>query len=316
MYHNILVPLDGSTFGEHALPLALNLAQKSGATLHLTHVLLPLSAIFADAPPFVNSEAEGRLLDEQKSNRKAYLSAAATRLTSAGAVRVETALLEGDVVDMIRKQAVDTAADLVVMSTHGYGPFTRFWLGSIADELVRGPLAAPLLLIRPGDGAADLKNLSNVKDVLLPLDGSPLAEQMVNPAAAMAEAACAELTLLRVIKPLVPVTVPIEGQEFGHMIQGLVAQMETLQEKIRKEAQEYLTKVAEPLRQRGLKVKTCVETDEAPAPAILRHAQSVDIVALATHGYRGLSRLFLGSVADKVVRGAHLPVLVWRPKEI
>ena len=53
-----------------------------------------------------------------------------------------------------------------------------------------------------------------------------------------------------------------------------------------------------------------------PAKAILRHAGSVDMVALATHGYRGLSRLFLGSVADKVIRSAQVPVLVVKPKKV
>ena len=315
MYRNILVPLDGSTFGEHALPLALALARKSGATLQLAHVLLPLSAVFADAPPFVNSAVEGQLFEQQKASQRNYLDGAAKRLTDAGAAHLQTTLLEGDVVDALRTHATTVAADLMVMSTHGYGPFTRFWLGSVADEVSRGPLVAPLLLIRPGEGGENLQQPPALKRLLLPLDGSHLAEQMVEPAARLAQTAGAEVTLLRVIKPLVPVMVPVEGQTFDHMVQGLVAQTETLQEKIRKEAQDYLKTLAEPLRQRGLTVHTCVEAEEAPTQAILRHAHAVDLVAMATHGYRGLSRLFLGSVADKVIRGAHVPVLVWRPKE-
>jgi len=316
MYRHILVPLDGSTFGEHALPLALNLARKSGATLHLTHVLLPLSAVYADAPPFVNSAVEGRLLQQQKDGQLAYLEATARRLTAAGAPKVESSLREGDVVEAIRAEANAVGADLVVMSTHGYGPFTRFWLGSVADELAREPDHSPLLLVRPGEGEANLDSGPAIKNVLLPLDGSPLAEQMIEPVANMAQSIGAELTLLRVIKPLVPVSVPVEGQTFGHMVQGMVAQMETLQEKIRKEAQDYLAKIAEPLRQRGIRVQTRIETDEAPAPAILRHADAVDVVALATHGYHGLSRMFHSNVADKVVRGAQVPVMVWCPKEV
>ncbi len=70
------------------------------------------------------------------------------------------------------------------------------------------------------------------------------------------------------------------------------------------------------MEQRGLTVHELVEAEESATAAILRTARAADLVALATHGYRGLSRLFLGSVADKVIRGAHVPVLVWRPKEV
>jgi nucleotide-binding universal stress UspA family protein len=316
MYRNIFVPLDGSTFGEHALPLALEVARRSKATLHLTHVLLPISAVFAEAPPFVSGAVEGRLLQEQKATQQKYLDGAARRLTAAGAPRVQTALLGGDVAETLRKQAAEVGAELMVMSTHGYGPFTRFWLGSVADELVRSTLPAPLILVRPGEDAMDLAKPPPLKRVLLPLDGSKLAEQMIEPAAVFAQTAGAELTLLRVIKPLLPTTPAVEGQTFGHMVQGLLAQTQALQEKIRAEARDYLTAAAEPLRKRGLTVQVCVEADESPAPAILRHARNADLVALATHGYRGLSRLFLGSVADKIVRGAQVPVMAWRPKEV
>ena len=225
-----------------------------------------------------------------------------------------TALLEGDVAESIRKRTAEVGADLVVMSTHGYGPFTRFWLGSTADELVRGPLAAPLVVVRPQEGELVLNAPPPLARVLLPLDGSKLAEQMVEPAARMAQTAGARLMLLRVIKPLLPTAVPVEGQTFGHMVEGLLTQTEQLQEKIRTEAQDYLTGIAEPLRGRGSRVDVFVEADEVPTAAILRHTHPDDVVALATHGYRGLSRLFLGSVADKVVRAAHVPVMVWRPQ--
>src|SRR4051794_19083275 len=133
MFRNIVVPLDVSTFGEHALPMALELARKSGATLHLTHVLLPLGAVFADTPPFVNPSLEAQLRERQQSPRQAYLDAPAPRLRNAGAPSVKTALLDGDIPEMIRHEVEAVQADLVVMSTHGHGPFTRFWLGSAAD---------------------------------------------------------------------------------------------------------------------------------------------------------------------------------------
>jgi nucleotide-binding universal stress UspA family protein len=81
------------------------------------------------------------------------------------------------------------------------------------------------------------------------------------------------------------------------------------------EARDYLERVAAPLRESGLTVGSRVDVAEQPATAILHDAVPpvIDLVALETHGRRGLSRLFLGSVADKVIRGVHMPVLVHRP---
>ena len=122
MYHNILVPLDGSTFGEHALPLALDLARKSGATLHLTHVLLPLGTAFADAPPFVSGTVEGELLEQQKAGQAGVPRRRRPALADGRCRRAsQTALLGGAVADAIRHRAAEVRADLMVMATHGYG---------------------------------------------------------------------------------------------------------------------------------------------------------------------------------------------------
>ena len=82
-----------------------------------------------------------------------------------------------------------------------------------------------------------------------------------------------------------------------------------------REAEVYLDRIAGRLRERGLRIRTRVAVDDHPAAAILHEAQALqaDLIALETHGRRGLSRLILGSVTDKVVRGAHAPVLVHRP---
>jgi nucleotide-binding universal stress UspA family protein len=313
MFRSILVPLDVSTFGEHALPMALELARKSGATLHLTHVLLPLGAVFADAPPFVNPSVEAQLRQRQQSSQQAYLEATATRLRKLGAPVVTTTVLDGDIPEMLHHQVEVVGADLVVMATHGHGPFTRFWLGSVADALMRS-LTVPLLLVRPGEDPPDLNAPPPLGRVLVPLDGSPLAEKMVEPAGGLAKLVGAEMTLLRTINPLPPPPTAVAGQTFGHMMDGLIAETETLQEKLRSEAQNYLRGIAATLEARGLSVRTLVEADNSPAAAVLRHAGETDLVALATHGYGGLKRLFLGSVADKVIRGAHIPVMVCRPK--
>jgi len=125
----------------------------------------------------------------------------------------------------------------------------------------------------------------------------------------------ADYTLLRVIKPVLPITYTAEGASMAQMARSLIEETGRIQEQIRKEAQEYLEKVAAGLRNRGLKVNTVVEVEDKPALAVLNLASLADLVALCTHGRHGLPRLFLGSVADKVIRGGHLPVLVLRPVE-
>jgi nucleotide-binding universal stress UspA family protein len=311
MYPSILVPLDGSTFGEHALPLALSIARRAKSELHLLHVHTPLSAIYAEGAFAIDEQLEHSLKEQQK----AYLNDVVRRIKGSGEVRIRPILREGPVVPMIRATAESTGAGLVVMTTHGRGALARFWLGSVADQLVRD-LAAPLLLVRPGEAAAEFGTDPVLKHLLLPLDGSALAEQMIEPAVALGSLMGAEYTLLRVIRPALPTPAVTDGAGLTLWVQSMSEQMEKLAAEVRKEARGYLEQVADRLRARSLRVQTRIALEDQPAAAILHAAAAppgVDAVALETHGRRGLARLFLGSVADKVVRGAPVPVLVHRP---
>jgi nucleotide-binding universal stress UspA family protein len=312
MYRSLLVPLDGSSFGEHALPLALALARRCGAELHLVNVMQPLASIYSETPLFVDDTLELRLREHQRARQQTYLDGVVDRLRAAGLRTVRTAVMEGDVAGCIREQAAGVAADLVVMTTHGRGPLGRFWLGSVADTLIRH-LPVPLLLTRPAEGEPDLAREPELRRLLLPLDGTPLAEQMLGPAGDLAAVMKAEVTLLRVVKPVLPLTYPVEESTLSHMARNLIDQTQRVQDQLRRDAEDYLERTAGKLRERGLEVKVRVEAEESPALAVLAHAGSHDAVALETHGRRGLSRLLLGSVADKVIRAASVPVLVHRP---
>jgi nucleotide-binding universal stress UspA family protein len=314
MFRSILVPLDGSPFGEHALPVALDLARRAKITLHLTRVLLPFGSLAPEGPIWGDDVLVRRLVEQQKAGQQAYLDDVARRLTAAGAPRVQTWLLDGDVPGMIREQVERVGSDLVVMSTHGRGAFTRFWLGSVADDLVRS-LHVPMLLIRPGEEPVDLAKAPLLKHILLPLDGSPLSEQIVKPAVEIGTLTVADITLVRVVPPAPLPVHAVEGQTFGEMAEDMVKHAEEQSARNRVVAEMQLNRVASVVREGGLFALTRVEVDESPAAVLLRDAHSVDLVALATHGRKGLSRLFLGSVADKLIRGSPVPVLVYRPKE-
>jgi nucleotide-binding universal stress UspA family protein len=309
-----MVPLDGSPFGECALPLALSLARRANATLQLVQVMPPLGSIYTETPMFVDSSFEEELREHERASHLAYLERTLKKLHKLAPVPVQTVLLEGDIPNLLRQQALRGGASLVVMTTHARGPMGRFWLGSVADELVR-KLPMPVVLVRPGERCTAFDTEPEPRNILIPLDGTPLAEQVIEPAVELGCLMDANYTLLRVIKPVLPVTYPLEGAGLADVAQSLIERTERFQNQLRQEAQDYLDRVAAGLRQRGCRVVTCVDVEEKPALAILNHAQSSDLVAMSTHGRHGLSRLFLGSVADKVIRGAHLPVLVYRPVE-
>jgi nucleotide-binding universal stress UspA family protein len=300
MYRSLLVPLDGSAFAEHALPLALGLARRAGAAVHVVQVHVPFALAYADSLAPGSYEAEARVLEQER----AYLDGVVSRLAGLAPAAVTPALLEGPAVaEMLSGHAAVTKADLVVMTTHGRGPLSRLWLGSVADEMVRRA-AAPVLLVRPHGGGVDLAAGPELRHLLVPLDGSALAEQILAPATALGGLTQAEFTLLRVYGPAIDVA-PLTEAAQG--VEGAVGQL-------RVRAEDYLRRVAEGLKGQGCKVQAHAVVGQHPATAILDAAQglAVSLIALETHGRRGLPRLLLGSVADKVIRGATTPVLVHR----
>jgi nucleotide-binding universal stress UspA family protein len=307
MVRSVLVPLDGSAFGEHALPLALSIARRAGAGLQVVHALVTPAPLFAEPRPGLENTLGPALLQRSR----IYLESVAERVAAVADVPVTTAVLEGEVTEAVHQRVLATGADLVVLCTHGRGPLARAWLGSVADGLMRR-LSVPALLVRPREADVDLAADVCPRRVLVCLDGSPLAEKVLEPATALGSLAQAEYVLLRVVKP--PVLAAVDPT--GAVIDAAVlAEVEAWYEEERAEAQKYLERVAGPLRARPAVVHTDVLAVEQPAAAILHEARArqVDLIAIETHGRGGLPRLLMGSVADKVVRGADVPVLVHRP---
>jgi nucleotide-binding universal stress UspA family protein len=310
MYRSILVPLDGSPFGEQALPLALALTRRAAAKLEVVHVHPTVAPVYGEGARDVHNPLD----DAHRRQEQTYLNGVVKRLTAAAPVQATTALLDGSVPQRLHEEAVVRGADLVIMTTHGRGPLARAWLGSVGDVLLR-QLPMPLLLLRPHDMEPKLTGEPLLKHILIPLDGSPLAEQILEPAVALGSLVEADYTLVRVTRPMTVGGVELATPSPSIFGQTLLEQLKTLHEQEQADARDYLERVAERLRARSLRVQTRVVVHEKPAVAILDeiHKHPVDQVALATHGHGGLTRLFLGSVADKVVRAANVPVLVHRP---
>ena len=299
MYRSLLVPLDGSPFAEQALPMALSLARRAGASVHVVLVHVPFTAVYADSIAPGTCEAEASALEQQR----VYLGGIVKRLAGLSSAPVTSALLEGQVVaETLNAHATATGADLLVMTTHGRGPLSRFWLGSVADELVRRA-TTPILLVRPQEKAPDLDAEPVMRHILVPLDGSDLAEKVLEAAVGLGGLLEADYRLVRIYGPLIDTA--LDASAGGSQLPV---------EQLRAEAEGYLHRVAGRLQQQGHAVQTEAVLGQHPATAILEAAQAaaVDLIALETHGRRGLRRLLMGSVADKVIRGASVPVLVHR----
>jgi nucleotide-binding universal stress UspA family protein len=301
MIQSLLVPLDGSEFSERTLPLAHGLAKVTGASLHLAHVHV------THAPDHFLSNTqfqyEGLDLEEYESRyreqEKTYLSQVELRL--AGAV-VDSVLLEGSVQEQISAYATDVGADMVVMTTHGHTGVSRMWLGSVADALIRRT-TLPILVVHPGCDTRVPGDAISFKHILVPLDGSDLSASILPHAKMLATATGARLTLLHVVSS----TAVLGARIFPLMPDDISPAKE--------KARTHLESVADSLRSEGLDAAVHVQEHEAPARAIaaLGESMEVDLIALATHGYGGLKRALLGSVADKVLRSSSVPLLVKRP---
>jgi nucleotide-binding universal stress UspA family protein len=299
-YRSLLVPVDGDPFGEHALPLALGIARRAGAEVRVVHVHCPLQSTFQPDRLYPDSGLDAFLRRRQQ----AYLEDLYRRLAKVNSVPVTSVFVQGrDVADSLC-EAASAGTDLVVMATHGRGPLGRLWFGSVADALLRR-LSVPLLLVRGYDAPADLTGDPLVQHVLIPLDGSEFAEQILEPAVALGTLTGADHTLLRVIPSVTDYSLGYPGAG-SHRPPA---------DRHQAEAKSYLRRVADRHGGRTLRVHPRVVLDERPtAGAILDYARThdADLIALATRGRHGLARLFRGSVADRVVRGASVPVLLFR----
>jgi nucleotide-binding universal stress UspA family protein len=286
--------------------LALNIAWRASAQLQLAHVHQPV------APAYGGGDvAADVILESTVRNREhGYLDRIVDRVARLYSVPVSPLLFEGPVADTLCERAAQDA-DLVVMTTHARGPLGRLWLGSVADQLVRS-CSLPLLLVKAGPGKPDLTREVLPQNLMITLDGTPMAEQILEPAIALGSVVHANYTLVRVIKPA---TIGNYGDAIAsndEFDRSLLRQVRELFDRKHAEAEAYLDGVAQRLRAQALCVRTRVLSSARVAEGLLKEARNgpTDLIALETHGRGGLARLFQGSVADKLLRGGSKPLLV------
>lgn len=297
MTRTILVPLDGSVVAECALPIALRVARNTGATVVLLTVHESLSARRAGDETLAH---ESRLDAAIRASRRRYLYDTQLRLQSSEPdMVISTQLLDGPVAATIANHVAEFSVDLVVLTTHGRGGLSRLWLGSVTDGLVHR-LTVPMLVVRPADEPDAALAPPAFRHALIALDGTAESELAINFAAVMGTET--SYTLLRVVLPL-------------HKLLRAIASDQEYERDLTEQrgiAERYLTDVAGRLTARGMNVHTAIRVDSNPAITIDRAAVELgcEFIILATHGRGPVDRVLIGSVADRVLRTATLPILL------
>jgi nucleotide-binding universal stress UspA family protein len=299
MSNNILVPLDGSSLADAAIPHAVELARRVGSALRLVRVHAPMAPLAVEAPPLVVPDA--RIEGEMVATQRAWLDAKAKEIAARSGLVVHPEFRIGRPGEQIVEAAADCNARVIVCTTHGAGGWAPNWMGSVTDHVIRHTLKPVLAM----SGAATSRTAVPSRLLVL-LDGSEVSEAILPDAVTLAKAFDAHVELFRVVVPPwigdSEVVLAPEIDRFGI-------------DAFAQEAKHELDAVAEDLRSKGLHVTATVEVRNGVTRRILEHIKEsdADLVALATHG-RGIARLLVGSVADKVLRAGGRPILIVRPQ--
>jgi nucleotide-binding universal stress UspA family protein len=300
MYRNIMVPLDGSSFSRDAMLAGLRIASRSGATLRLVKVAVA---------PAIPGTPEGLAPSAEPAKDKhalelSSLYAAAAECRAHANIQVVASLEHGPVVEALTGYAHRNDVDLIVMRSHGRGGIKRVWFGSVADRLIR-ETGLPVLIVRPPSVATALEGGTNINRILVPLDGSELAERALSPAIRLASVDEASITLLRVVTAWKQREPGVLESHLGPASAAEVA-----------EAQRYLDSVMAWRSEPSLRIGTRVVISSDPAMSILDVAREIeaDAITLATRGRGALRRAASGSVSDRVMRESEVSTIVLHPE--
>ncbi|HVR16540.1 MAG TPA: universal stress protein [Candidatus Limnocylindrales bacterium] len=299
MYSRMLIPLDESIIAEQVLPYARYLAKALAIPVEL------LEVVDSEALKLLANPERGRYIDTVLADRKAsgrnYLETIAGSFQGA---RVTFSVENGKAEELIIDKAAADKDTLIVMATHGRSGMQRWLLGSVADKVLHGSTNHLFLIRATEQGKTDGE--AALTKVIVPLDGSPLAEKILPYVVDLGKKMRLEVIFLRAYALPPAVT----GDEYGTYSQELFDQLET-------EAKDYLTKKIKEVEQDGLRNVSSVVDLGYGAEEITALARKTpdNFIAMCTHGRSGATRWVLGSVTDRVVRHSSGPVLIIRSEE-
>jgi nucleotide-binding universal stress UspA family protein len=298
--NKILVPLDGSAVSEIASVYATDLVKNQEVELILLHVLASGRRNLL--------EAEHDYLDRRAETINAVIEA--KTVPGAPRPKIKRELVVGHAADEITGFIQNNGINLTVMTTHGRSGVSSFIMGSVANRVVKAS-KVPVLLIRSGKDKAEDQDTNVTRRIMIPLDGSKLSESVVSSVQTFIDwfgNEQSEITLLSVCAPSpvqsgYPVVVS-EGEQ--------TAAVKAFKHKL--ETKQYLSELAELLRDDGFNVTSKIVMGD-PVEIIIEQAREneVNLIALATHGRSGITRMAYGSVAEAVIHGSNTPILLIRP---
>lgn len=327
MFKHILVPLDGSARAERALPIAASIARAVGGSVVLLQVVnIPMNYGYGsslgmsygyesslDTTPLISEVVS----DIEEADATRYLTRIAhsdlfTGITTTAEVVIGRVALQ--ILSLVEQQGVD----LIVLCSHGRTGFLRWVLGSVTHHILHHS-GVPVLVVREEGLISPVPQADAARSlcITVALDGSPLAETALLPAAhlvsALAQSAQGVVHLLHVVTP----STVVAGKDiFSHRAEDV------------EQAQTYLQQVREHLLAQthdlNLQVTWSVTPAQDAAETIVTTAEKgiestggngCDLLALATHGHGGVARWVMGSVTERVIGATTVPVLVVRPSQ-
>ena len=302
MYKKMLVSLDGSELAEVVFVYAKELAVRLDLDVILFNVCSPAER---EAMPMCRAYIERAVETIRRQSEEVRVRTGIKPGSKATEVRGELAV--GYPAEEILRYTNENGIDLILMATHGRSGVKRWTMGSVADKVLRAS-KVPIWLVRAVIPEEIVYDKWPTRTILVPLDGSELAESVFPHVEAVAKQRGAELVdvvLLTVCEPMLlpsyyPVAIPLNWDD--HVARTM-----------REDAQ-YLAKVEKRLRGLGLRVRSEVLLGK-PADGIVDYANKnpINLIIMATHGRSGLSRWVFGSVAEKVLLGVSTPILLVRP---
>ncbi|MGE5303363.1 MAG: universal stress protein [Alphaproteobacteria bacterium] len=298
MYTRILIPLDGSKTAEEVLPYAHTLAAKLKVPVELIGVIdIVELAVHISAEKARYLE---KMIEQEERRSMDYLKGIANTFPG---LSVNCVIEKGRAAEAIIDKAGADKGTLIAMATHGRSGIDRWVLGSVAEKVLRAA-NNPLLLVRAAKPTTS--GQARLTSVVVPLDGSELAESVLPAVTELAKKLDLEIILFRAFN--MPYSVYAGGDGYYAVnFDQLIAEMKD-------EATAYLEKKTGELKRQGFEKVSFLVKEGLSADEIISFGRETpdNLIAMCTHGRSGVKRWVLGSVTETVVRHCGDPVLVIR----
>lgn len=306
MYSTILVPLDGSERAETIIPYVEQLARKENVHVVFAQVIEPTirSAILN-----LDKEREVAYPLQKIDQVQQYLTGWKNNFEQQG-LSSDLLLLKGVAVEGIVEAANFVNADLVAMTSQGKTGLARTLYGSVTSGLLN-KIHCPLFVVQ----SKQLQKKAEIKRILIPLDGSPRSETVIDHAVTIAQLDQATLVLLHVVRTGYQTTTPIDVEsEINEtfVAKDLFNRLGEHEEFERlKQARDYLLNIRSQLQEQGLTVEANLMYGR-PIESIITLANqtNIDLITLTNQGRTGLAQVFYGSVASGILNASNRPLLI------